>query len=286
MRGVAYVNGTYVPLRNAAVSVHDRGFQLGDAVYEVWAVRAGHVFDGPEHIARLQRSLTELRIPLNMTEAALNAVIREVMRRNHLRDGIVYLQVSRGAPASRDHVFPAPGTKPTLVVLAKNLDRAAMEQRAATGVKVISAPDIRWGRRDIKSVNLLPNVLARQAAKERGAFEAWLIDPDGYVTEGTSSSAWIVDKNGVLRTRPLSHDLLHGVTRAALARIARERQMKLSETPFTIAEAQAAHEAFLTSASNAAVPVIAIDDKRVGIGRPGPIAKALRAAYLGAAASD
>jgi D-alanine transaminase len=281
MSRVAYVNGAYVPLRSAGVSVMDRGFQFADSIYEVWAVRAGRLFDINEHLARLQRSLAELRIAAPMSEASLMAVIRETIRRNRVRDGIVYVQVSRGA-ANRDHVFPAPDTPPTIVITAKNLDRQAIAKRADTGVKVTSAPDTRWARRDIKSVNLLPNVLARQGAKERGAFEAWFVGADGLVTEGTSSNAWIVDANGVIRTRGLSHDVLHGVTRAAMLAIAQERQMKVEERPFTIAEAQAAREAFITAASNAATAVVEIDGVAIGDGRPGPVTEALRAAYLGA----
>jgi D-alanine transaminase len=281
MSAIAYVNGAYVPLRSASVSITDRGFQFGDSIYEVWAVRGGRMFDIEGHMTRLQRSLSELRIASPMSEAALMAVIRETMRRNRVRDGIVYVQVSRGA-ANRDHVFPAPGTKPTIVVTAKNLDRHAIAKRAAAGVKVISVAETRWARRDIKSVNLLPNVLARQAAKEKGAFEAWFVDAEGLVTEGTSSNAWIVDAAGVLRTCELSHDLLHGVTRAAVLRLAQERQVKVEERPFTIEEAKAAQEAFLTSASTAATAVVEIDGVRIGEGRPGPVTQALRAAYLGA----
>ncbi len=281
MSRVAYVNGAYVPLRSAAVSIMDRGFQFADSIYEVWAVRAGRLFDVEEHMARLQRSLVELRIAPPMSEAALWAVIRETMRRNRVSDGIVYVQVSRGA-ANRDHVFPAPSIRPTVIVTAKNLDRNAIAKRAATGVKVASAPETRWQRRDIKSVNLLPNVLARQGAKEKGAFEAWFVDADGLVTEGTSSTAWIVDANGAIRTRGLSHDLLHGITRAVLLRIAQERQMKIEERPFTIEEAQTAREAFISAASNAATAVVEIDGVPIGDGRPGPVTEALRAAYLGA----
>jgi D-alanine transaminase len=189
--------------------------------------------------------------------------------------------VSRGA-AARDHVFPNPAVRPTIIVTAKNLDQRAITKRAEAGIKVISLPETRWARRDIKSTNLLPNLLARQQAKEEGAFEAWFVDADGYVTEGTSSNAWIVDAAGVLRTRALSNDLLHGVTRATLARLAQERQIKFEERAFTLAEAKAAREAFISAASNPAVPVVSIDGEIVGDGRPGPLAQALRAAYLGA----
>lgn len=281
MSRIAYVNGAYVPLATASVSIQDRGFQFADSIYEVWAVRGGRLCDAVEHLARLKRSLSEIRMAAPMSETALMLVLYEVMRRNRVRDGIVYVQISRGASA-RDHAFPAARVKPTMIVTAKSLDRAVLRERAARGVKVVSVPETRWARRDVKTVNLLPNVLARQHAKEAGAFEAWFVDVEGLVTEGTSSNAWIVDAQGRLRTRGLSHDLLHGVTRAVVLRIARERQMQVSETPFTIAEAQAAREAFLTSASNGAVPIVAIDDAAVGNGEPGPITLALRAAYLGA----
>jgi len=281
MSRVAYVSGVYLPLRNASISITDRGFQFADSIYEVWAVRGRRIFDLNEHMARLQRSLAELRITPPMTEASLMAVMRETRRRNRVRDGIVYVQVSRGA-ANRDHAFPAALTKPTLVVTARNLDRHAIAKRAAAGIRITSAPETRWQRRDIKSVNLLPNVLARQGAKEKGAFEAWFVDEDGLVTEGTSSTAWIVDSSGVLRTRELSHGILHGVTRAAVLKLARERQLKVEERPFSIEEAQAAREAFITAASNAATAVVAIDDVQIGDGRPGPVTQALRAAYLGA----
>jgi len=278
---VAYVNGAYVPLTAARISIQDRGFQFADSIYEVWAVRAGRLFDAAEHMARLWRSLGELRIVAPMSEASLWAVLRETIRRNKVRDGIVYVQVSRGA-ASRDHVFPSPPVKPTIVITAKNLDQRAIAKRAETGVKVITLPETRWARRDIKSTNLLPNALARQQAKEEGAFEAWFVDADGFVTEGTSSNAFIVSADGVIVTRPLSNDLLHGVTRAALIRVAQERQMRVEERAFSVEEAKGAIEAFISAASNPAVPVIAIDGATIGGGSPGPVAKALRAFYLGA----
>lgn len=279
MSAIAYVNGVYGPLSAARVSVLDRGFQFGDAVYEVWAVRNGRLADAEGHMARLHRSLRELRIAPPMSERALWLVIRETVRRNKVRYGIAYLQISRGA-APRDHAFPSAGVRPTLVVTAKTLDRRAIERRSEAGVKVITTPEIRWARRDIKSVNLLPNVLMRQQAKEAGAFEAWFVDDDGFVTEGTSSNAWIVDREGRLRTRALSNDILHGVTRAAILEVARQRQMKVVETPFTPAEAQAAREAFITAASNPATPVVEVDGVVIGDGKPGPVTNALRAAYL------
>lgn len=281
MSRVAYVNGAYAPLNAPFVSVLDRGFQLADAIYEVWAVRGGELYDAEAHMERLKRSLAELRIAPPMPETSLWVVIRETMRRNRVRDGIVYVQITRGA-AARDHVFPSAKVRPTLVVTAKTLDRSALAARAEAGIAVISAPETRWARRDIKSVNLLPNVLARQAAKEAGAFEAWFVDGDGFVTEGTSSTAWIIDAQGHLRTRALSQDILHGVTRAALLQFARARDLVVREEPFTIEEAQVAHEAFISSASNPAVGVISIDGVPVGGGKVGPITRILRAVYLGA----
>lgn len=280
----AYVNGAYRPLSAAAISIQDRGFQFADSIYEVWAVRHGALYDVEGHFARLWRSLSELRIAAPMSETSLKAVVREIMRRNRVRDGIVYLQISRGA-APRDHGFPAPGTKPTIVLTAKNLDHAALSARAEKGVKVITFPETRWARCDIKSTNLLANVLARQAARDAGAFEAWFVDADGFVTEGTSSNAWIVDAQGRLRTRERSNHILHGVTRAVLLKTAQARGLEVVEAPFTVADALAAREAFITAASNPAVPVIAVDNTPIGDGAAGEVTRALRAAYLGAGAT-
>jgi D-alanine transaminase len=204
------------------------------------------------------------------------------MRRNDAREGIVYLQISRGAAAERDHVFPAASVAPTLVITAKNLNLANLAKRMREGVKVITTPEIRWARCDIKSVNLLPNVLAKQDAKEAGAAEAWFVDADGFVTEGSSTTAWIIDQEGRLRTRDLSNRILHGVTRAVLLREAQERQIPVIEQPFTPADVAAAREAFVTSAGNPVVPVVAIDGKPIADGKPGPIAAKLRDIYLGA----
>ncbi|MES1200851.1 MAG: D-amino-acid transaminase [Pseudomonadota bacterium] len=268
-------------MREAGVSIEDRGFQFADSVYEVWGVRDGRMLDDAGHFARLHRTLGELRIGWTMSDAALRVILRETMRRNQVRDGLIYLQVSRGA-APRDHVFPAPAVKPTIVVTAKSLDPAALDARAAKGVAVITLPETRWARCDLKTTGLLPNVLARQKAKEEGAFEAWFVDRDGFVTEGTASNAWIVDTQSRLRTRPLSNSILHGVTRAAIIELARERQLTIIEEPFTVEEAKAAREAFITSASNSAVPVVSIDGARIGDGSPSPTALRLRDAYFGA----
>lgn len=280
MSRVAYVNGAYRPVTQALISVEDRGYQFADAVYEVWGVRGGRLLDADGHFARLVRCLSELKIALPMPVSALRVVILETMRRNRVRDGLVYLQVSRGV-APRDHFFPA-NTKPTVVVTAKPMNLDVLEARGRAGVAVTSAPDNRWGRCDLKTVGLLPNVLARQAAREAGAFEAWLVDPDGFVTEGTASNAWIVDANGRLRTRDLSTRILHGVTRAMLIALSHERQIPVLEQPFTLEEAKAAREAFISSASNGPVPVLSVDGVRIGDGAPGEITLRLRDAYFGA----
>lgn len=281
MSSIAYVNGAYLPLSRAAVSIQDRGFQFADSVYEVWAVRGGFLNDAAEHLARCNRSLRELRMAPPMSDCALLAVIKETMRRNRVRDGIIYLQVSRGV-ADRDHPFPSPDVKPTIVVTAKNLDQKLIQTRAAQGVKVITTPETRWARCDIKSVNLLPNVLAKQQAREAGAFEAWFVDDSGFVTEGASTNAWIVDAEGRLRTRDLSNRILHGITRAVVLKLARERQMPVLEQPFTPAEVHVAREAFLTSAGNPVIAVTAIDGQAIGDGKPGSVTRALHDAYLDA----
>jgi D-alanine transaminase len=279
---VAYVNGRYVPHGQAAVHIEDRGFQFADGVYEVWAVINGRLTDMDGHFERLARSLSELRIESPMTRAALDRVLRETLRRNRVKDGIVYLQVTRGA-ARRDHAFPEPGTPTTVVVTARSIDLAAAEAKAAKGVAVATRPDQRWGRCDIKTVGLLPNVLAKQAARETGAYEAWLVDAEGLVTEGASTNAWIVDAAGTLRTRDTGANILRGVTRTTLLQIAAELQMRVEERPFSIAEAQGAREAFITAASAFVTPVVKIDGVDIADGQVGPVAKRLRALYLDAA---
>jgi D-alanine transaminase len=280
MSRIAYVNGSYQPHRQGAVHIEDRGYQFGDGVYEVWAVFGGRLADAEGHFTRLDRSLSELRITPPMGRAALTVVLREVLRRNHVRDGLIYLQITRGV-ARRDHPFPAADTAPSIVVTAN--DRAAAEAKAAKGIGVITVPENRWGRCDIKTVNLLPNVMAKQAAKEAGAGEAWFVDAKGEVTEGGSSNAWIVDKTGTLRTRATTANILRGVTRSTLMEVIAGLQMKVDETPFTPAEAQTAREAFITGAGSLVLPVVSIDGKAVGDGTPGPVATRLRAAYIEAA---
>jgi D-alanine transaminase len=279
MSRIAYVNGGYTRQSAARVHIEDRGFQFADGVYEVWSVHEGRLLDSDGHFARLHRSLGELRIKAPMTRAALEAVLAETLRRNRVRNGILYLQITRGV-APRDHAFPTDDVAPSIVVTARAVDRRALDARVQTGVAVVTTPDIRWKRCDIKSVALLPNVLAKQAAREAGAFEAWLVDEGGRVTEGASTTAWIVDAAGRIRTRPLGNDILPGVTRAALLRVAMERQMPVVEEAFTVDEARAALEAFISSASGVVVPVVSIDEVQVGDGAPGPVALALRAAYF------
>ncbi len=278
MSRIAYVDGRYLPRARAAVSVEDRGYQFADGVYEVCEVRAGRLIDEQRHMTRLDRSLRELGIARPMSAAALSVVLRETVRRNRVRDGVVYVQVTRGV-APRDFPFPSPAPRPTVVVLARGNDTARLEQLAAEGVGVITVPDIRWGRVDIKSVALLPNVLAKQAAREQGAREAWLVDGQGRVTEGASSNAWIVDRDGTLITHPLGHDVLPGITRSVVIDMLRAQGLRFEERAFTVEEAYAAREAFITSASQIVLPVVRIDGRPVGNGGPGLIATRLRRDY-------
>jgi D-alanine transaminase len=272
---IAYVNGRYVPHADAAVHIEDRGYQFSDGVYEVCEVRGGRLIDERRHMARLERSLGELRIARPMPLACLGVVLRETVRRNRVRDGVVYLQVTRGV-ARRDHAFPPPDTRPAVVVTARNLDAAKGEQSASDGIAVITVPDNRWDRVDIKSVSLLPNVLAKQAAKEAGAKEAWFVAKDGTITEGSSTNAWIVTRDGKVVTRTADHGILRGITRTVLLEVIAEQGLEIEERPFSVEEAQAAREAFVTSASQIVMPVVAIDGRPVGNGGPGLIASALR----------
>src|SRR6185437_11535208 len=278
MSRIAYVNGRYLPHAHAMVSVEDRGYQFADGVYEVCEVRAGRIVDERRHMARLDRSLSELRIARPMSPAALAVVMRETITRNRVRDGIVYVEITRGA-ARRDFTFPPAGTKPSLVVTAPSNDLVKLEQVAADGIAVVTVPDIRWGRVDIKSVALLPNVLAKQTAREQGAREAWLVDPEGRVTEGASSNAWIVSREGTLITRPLGNDILSGITRSVVIEVAKAQGVAFEQRAFTVEEAYSAREAFITSASQTVQPVVRIDGRAVGNGAPGLLATALRRAY-------
>jgi D-alanine transaminase len=278
MSRFAYVNGVYVRHGDAAVHIEDRGYQFADAVYEVWSVMGGKLADAAGHFARLWRSLGELSIAPPMSEAALRVVLRELIRRNGIDEGLVYLQVSRGV-ARRDHLFPQ-NVAPAIVATARRVNRVAQDASAAAGIGVITTPENRWGRCDIKTVGLLPNLLAKQAAKESGATEAWFVDGQGQVTEASSSNAWIVDQNGVLRTRETTANILRGITRTTLMEVLKTENLKVEERPFTVDEALSAREAFVTGAGGLLQPVVRIDGKPIGDGRPGPVATRLRAAYI------
>lgn len=279
MPRIAYVNGRYVAHADAAVHIDDRGYQFADGVYEVCEIARGYIVDMKRHLDRLDRSLSELRIAWPMHRAALEVVMREVIRRNGVVDGIVYLQVTRGV-APRDHVFPGDQVKPAIVVTAKRMNRAAVHKKAEAGVKIITVPENRWDRVDIKTVGLLPNVLAKQQAKEAGAQEAWFVDPDGTVKEGGSTNAWIVTMDGVLVTRPAEHGILRGVTRTTLIDVAAKLGLKVEERGFSVAEAKAAREVFISSATTLATPVIAIDGEPVANGHPGSTVLSLRQAFF------
>lgn len=275
MSRIAYVNGRYLPRSDAAVHIEDRGYQFADGVYEVCEVRDGRLIDERRHMERLLRSLSELRIPLPMSLSALSIVMHQVVRRNGVRDGIVYLQITRGV-ARRDHAFPPPGTRPAVVVTANRIDPEKNERLAADGIAVVTLPDNRWDRVDIKSISLLPNVLAKQAAREQGAREAWFVAADGMVTEGSSSNAWIVTKENEVVTRQADTAILRGITRTVLLDVLKAQDLTLRERPFTVEEALVAREAFITSASQTVMPVVRIDGRPIGNGAPGLLAAALR----------
>jgi D-alanine transaminase len=278
MTRIAYVNGRYLRHAEAGVSIDDRAFLFADGIYEVIEVFGGRLIDENGHLQRLARSARELRLALPVAETALRRILRELVARNLVTDGHVYLQVTRGA-ARRDHIFPRAGTPSTLVAFAHRGDRTAAEARARAGIKVISLPDIRWKRPDIKTTSLLPNVLAKQQAKDAGAYEAWLVDADGFVTEGSSSNAWIVDGEGALITHPADSAILAGITRARLFQLAAARGLNVLERPFTLEEAFQASEAFISGATTIVLPVVDIDGKKIGSGAPGPVALGLREAF-------
>jgi len=278
MSRVAYVNGRYRAHRDALVHVEDRGYQFGDGVYEVCEVFGGRIVDERRHMQRLLRSLSELHIRLPMPLSALSVVLHEVVRRNKVRDGIVYLQITRGV-ARREHAFPSPATAPSIVVSARRLDRSQGERLAQAGISVITLPETRWARVDIKSIALLPNVLARQAAREQGAREAWFIDRDGYVTEGAASNAWIITPDGTAVTHPATQDILRGISREVARDALAAAHIPFEERPFRVGEAYAAREAFITAASLLVMPVVRIDGHVIGDGRPGPVSAALRQVF-------
>jgi D-alanine transaminase len=278
---IAYVNGRYMRAAESAVHIEDRGYQFADGVYEVVAVVGGTMVDAGPHMARLARSLKEMRIAWPVSRRALSHIIVEVVRRNGIGDGMVYLQITRGV-APRDHAFPA-RARPALVVTAKRLAPQRPEL-VEHGLSVITIPDIRWHRCDIKSVSLLPNVLGKQQAKEAGAYEAWQVGADGVVTEGTSTNAWIVAGNGMVLTHPADHRILGGITREVVLKVARASGVKIAERPFSVKDVLAAREAFLTSTTAAVLPVVSVDGRKIGNGRPGPVTLALRERYLAALA--
>jgi len=278
----AFVNGRYLPYRHAAVHIEDRGYQFADGVYEVCEVREGRIVDERRHLQRLSRSLGELRIPPPMAPRALGFVLRETVRLNRVRDGLLYLQVTRGV-ARREHVFPSAGTRPSLVVTARARDRAKAERVAETGISVITLDDNRWQRVDIKTIALVPNVLARQTAREAGAGEAWFVDEAGFVTEGAASNAWIVTGAGALVTRPAERGILRGITRTVVFEMAAASGLTIEERPFRVEEALQAREAFVTAATQIVMPVIKIDGTPIADGKPGPLARMLRARFHEAA---
>ena len=277
MSRIAYVNGTYVPHSEAVIHVEDRGYQFSDGVYEVAAVCRSRIIDEHGHLLRLKRSLNQLRMTMPMADGPFAMVCRETLRRNRVNDGILYIQVSRGV-SRRDHPFPD-GVEPALVMTARAVPWP-QDAHSDPGAQVVSVDDIRWLRRDIKSVSLLPNVLAKQEARGQGAYEAWLIDSDGFVTEGASTNAWIVDAEGRIVTRELSHNILGGITRATVIELARDNGIEVVEQKFTLEEALASPEAFLTSTTSFVRGIVGIDGREIGNGTPGPVTCRLRGLYL------
>ena len=275
---IAYVNGRYLPHGAAGVHIEDRGLQFGDSIYEVWGVREGRLLDEAGHLGRLERSLKALELAAPMSRDALRFVLREVLRRNRLTDGLLYLQVTRGS-FRRDHPIPADSAKPTVIVTAKPITPAATAAKLRDGITVITQPDLRWAWRDIKTTQLMPNLLAKTAAKRAGAGEAWLVDDEGFVTEGGSANAWIVTAAGDVVTHPLGRAILPGITRSVVMAAAKAEGVAVQERKFTVAEVVSAREAFITGASGAAVPVLAIDGKPVGDGKPGPLTLRLQSLY-------
>ncbi|WP_457645954.1 D-amino-acid transaminase [Profundibacter sp.] len=279
MSRTVYLNGEYMPEGEAKVSIFDRGFLMADGVYEVTSVLDGKLIDFEGHAVRLERSLKELDMASPISMDDLLEVHRELVRLNDINEGMIYLQITRGAPDDRDFVFPDPAKVPsTIVLFTQNKPGLADNPVAKKGIKVISIEDQRWGRRDIKTVQLLYPSMGKMMAKAAGADDAWLVE-DGKVTEGTSNNAYIV-KGGKIITRELSNDILHGITRKAVLRFAKEAQMEVEERSFTIEEAQGADEAFITSASTFVMPVVEIDGAKLGDGTPGPVAARLREIYL------
>ncbi|MBL6761896.1 MAG: D-amino-acid transaminase [PS1 clade bacterium] len=277
MSRIAYIDGVYQPMDLPGILVEDRGYQFADGVYEVCAIRNGKLLDETRHLDRLDYSLQALNIPMPMSRAALKQVMRETLRRNRVSDGILYMQVSRGV-APREHMYDA-DLKPVLVITARPIAAERRAQIMRKGISAISVPDQRWARCDIKSISLLPNVLARQSARNAKVQEAWQIDGQGMVTEGAATNAWIVDAKGVLRTRPADHEILNGIVRQVLLDCVAELGLKFAEKPFSLSEALAAKECFSTASTMSVFPVVKLDGQKIGSGKPGPVAKALSVAY-------
>ncbi|MEM8775208.1 MAG: D-amino-acid transaminase [Pseudomonadota bacterium] len=273
-----YVNGEYLPENEAKISIFDRAFLMGDGVYEVTSVLGGKLIDFDGHRIRLERSLNELDMPHPSVMSGLLEIHRELVKRNEIEDGLVYLQVTRGAPGDRDFAYPEVDTEPTVVLFTQSKPGLAESPAAKKGIKIISIEDQRWGRRDIKTTQLLYPSMGKMMAKKVGCDDAWMVQ-DGHVTEGTSNNAYII-KDGKIITRQLSNDILHGITRAAVLRFAKEAQMKVEERHFTIDEAKQADEAFITSASTFVMPVVELDGEAIGDGVPGPLSARLREVYL------
>lgn len=278
MSRIAYVNGAYVPITQAAVHINDRGYQFADGVYEGISVRHGKLIDLEPHLDRLWRSMHELKMYEPMSRRAISFVFHQVVRRNRISDGFLYIQITRGV-APRDHAFPVEPIMPALIVTCKRLSFDGVRQRAERGVKASSQPDERWARCDIKSTSLLPNILAKQAAREANAFEAVMYDEDGMITEGSSTNIWVV-KAGKLITRSTADNILAGITRMRVKNLAEKMQLSLEERAFSIDEAKSADEMFLTSSTSCAMPIVAFDDQKIGDGTPGPVAKRLIEAYF------
>ena len=279
MTRTVYVNGDYLPEGEAKVSVFDRGFLMADGVYEVTSVLGGKLIDFDGHIVRLHRSLKELDMAAPCSDDELLAMHRELVARNGLDEGMIYLQVTRGNPGDRSFLFPSDDVKPTIVAFTQAIPNLADAPAAKTGFRVISVPDIRWGRRDIKTVQLLYPSMAKMMAKKAGVDDSWMLDEEGFVNEGTSNNAYIIKGNRII-TRQLTNDILHGITRAAVLRFAAEAQFEVEERPFTVAEVQAADEAFATAATIFVMPVVEMDGKAIGSGKPGPVVARLREIYI------
>ncbi len=279
MSRIAYIDGRYVPHGKAVVHVEDRGFQFADGVYEVCEIRHKNILDVSRHLDRLERSLRELQIAMPMARRSFPVIMREMARRNRINNGLVYIQVTRGA-CPRNHRFPGAGVKPTLVMTARTTSLQKAEETAARGIHVVCVPDNRWERVDIKSVSLLPNVMAKQIAHEAGGLEAWFLDEDGNVTEGSSTNAWIVSKEGVLITRPCEYGILRGITRSRVMDMADKLGISVEERSFTPQEAQEARESFVTAATSVVMPVVQVDGVSVANGHPGEIATKLRSLFF------